>query len=105
MMASEATAEPLHRFPVFKTSDIEEFRHAIVTEFGGTKAEVKKRPDFKARGNLIRLRDIALVHGASNSGVSIDYPEVKLFRFSMAMMGHGQAIIGGKVTIIDERQS
>jgi len=104
-MASEEVTEPLHRFPIFKTSDIEEFSHAILTKFGGARAEVKKQPDFEARGNLVQLKDIALIHGASNAGVSIDYPEVRLFRFCTAITGRGEAVIGSKVTAIDERQS
>jgi AraC-like DNA-binding protein len=104
-MASEQVVEPLHRFPIFKTSDIEEFGHAILTGFGGAKAEVKKRSDFEARGNLVQLQDIALLHGASNSSVSIDYPETSLFRLVTAIDGGGEASIAGKATTIDQRRS
>jgi len=104
-MASEDDTEPLRRFSVFKTSDTEEFRHAILTKFGGAQAEVKAQSGFEARGNLVQLKDIALIHGASTTSVSIDYPEMKLFRFSTAIMGRGEAIVAGKTTIIDERHS
>jgi len=104
-MASEEVAEPLHRFPIFRTSDIEEFGHAILTGFGGAKAQVEKRGDFEARGNLVQLKDVALLHGASNSGVSIDYPETTLFRFVTAIEGGGEASIAGKAMPIDARHS
>jgi AraC-like DNA-binding protein len=104
-MASEGVAEPLHRFPIFKTSDIDEFGHAILTKFGGAKVEVKSHPGFEARGNLIQLENISLLHGASNTGVSIDYPEMNIFRLLTVTRGHGQAILGSTLTAVDERQS
>ena len=104
-MAYEEVAEPLYRFPIFRTSDIEEFGHAILTGFGGAKAQVDKRPDFEARGNLVQLRDIALLHGASNSSVSIDYPETSLIRLVTAIEGGGEAGIAGKATTLGTGQS
>jgi len=104
-MISEDLAEPLRRFPIFQTSDAEEFRHAILTQFGAVNAEVKNHTGFKARGNLVQLHDIAVVHGASSTSVCIDYPEMEHFRFSTALTGRGEAIVDGKTTTINERQS
>jgi hypothetical protein len=104
-MTPEDAPEPLHRFPIFQTSDFEEFAHAILTKVGGVKADVNKYPNFKARGNLVQLQDIALIHGASSASVSIDYSETKLFKFTAALIGRGEAVIGGKATAINERQS
>lgn len=96
---------PLQRYPVFETSNSEEFRSAILTKFGGTKFEVDNSVAFKARGNLIDLKDISLVHGACNTSVSVDYPEADYFRLLMVTAGHGKATIGGDTTAIHEQQS
>lgn len=104
-MSQECPAEPLNRFPVFQTSDSEEFEHVILTQFGATRAEVEGDIGFNARGNLVQLKDIALVHGASNANISIEYPEVNFFRFSTAIAGSGEAVVGSKTTPIDESHS
>jgi hypothetical protein len=83
--------QPLRRFPIFQTSNSQQFSHAIVTEFGGVRAEVESLSGFEAQGNLVQLGDITLIHGASNAGVSVDYPEVQFFRLITAFAGHGEA--------------
>ncbi len=40
-MPSKHSADPLQRFPVFQTSSSEEFKHALLTRFGASHAEVK----------------------------------------------------------------
>ena len=99
------TPDPLKRYPIFRTSDSEEFRNAILAQFGATRAEVKSPVGFVARGSLVQLQDIALVHGASNTGVSIDYPEVERFRLMTALNGRGQATIGSETTEINGNRS
>ena len=39
-MLTDQLTNPLQRFPVFSTSSSEEFRHALLTQFGAVKAEV-----------------------------------------------------------------
>lgn len=99
------TPDPLKRYPIFRTSDSEEFRNAIVAQFGATRAEVKSPIGFVARGSLVQLQDIALVHGASNIGVSIDYPDVERFRLTTALSGRGEATIGRETTEINANKS
>jgi len=99
------TPDPLKRYPIFRTSDSEEFRNAILSRFGATSAEVKSPVGFVARGSLVQLQDIALVHGASSTGVSIDYPETERFRLMTALSGRGEARIGRETTEINANRS
>jgi AraC-like DNA-binding protein len=99
------TPDPLKRYPIFRTSDSEEFRNAILSRFGATGAEVKSPVGFVARGSLVQLQDIALVHGASSTGVSIDYPETERFRLMTALSGRGEARIGRETTEINANRS
>src|SRR5579863_54682 len=104
-MPSEQLAVPLQRFPVFSTSDPEEFRDALLTRFGARKTEMKSPINLLARGNVAQLHGIGLVYGTSSVGVSIDYPEADRFRLLTAVAGAGDATINGKTTRIDAHQS
>ena len=101
----EHLADPLRRFPVFRTSDPGEYRNAILTQFGANRAEVKAPPVFLARGNLAQLNSIGLVYGTASAGVSADYPEADRFRLLTAIAGRGEATVGGKTTQLDAHQS
>jgi AraC-like DNA-binding protein len=98
-------ANPLQRFPVFSTSDSEEFRHALVTRFGASHAEVKDPADFNALGNLVQLQSVGLVYGHSSSGVSAEYPDADRFRLLTALSGKGGAVIGRNTIAVDADQS
>jgi AraC-like DNA-binding protein len=98
-------ANPLQRFPVFSTSDSEEFSHALVTRFGASHAEVKLPADFKAVGNLVQLQCVGLVYGHSSAGVSAEYPDADRFRLLTALSGKGSAVIGKNAIAVDADQS
>ena len=104
-MHSPHSADPLQRFPVFHTSSSEEFRHALMTRFGASSADIKAPSDFAARGNLVQLQSIGLVFGQSNIGASVNYPEAARFRLLTALLGNGQATIGKRAVAVDQDQS
>jgi AraC-like DNA-binding protein len=99
------SADPLQRFPVFRTSCSEEFRHALLTRFGASLAELKTPTNLVARGNLVQLQSIGLVYGQSNSGATVDYPEAERFRLITALIGKGHATIGKNAITLDADQS
>jgi AraC-like DNA-binding protein len=104
-LSPEYLADPLRRFPVFRTSDPEEFTNALLTRFGARRVEVKSPARLRAQGNLVQLQSVGLVYGVSNSGVSVDYPEADRFRLLTAVTGKGEATIGGKAIEINAHQS
>jgi AraC-like DNA-binding protein len=104
-MPSQHLADPLQRFPVFSTSDPEEFRDALLTRFGATRAEVKYPAGLLAKGNLVQLHSIGLVYGACSSAVLVNYPEADRFRMLTAVTGKGQAAVGSKTVALDTHQS
>jgi AraC-like DNA-binding protein len=101
----EYLADPLRRFPIFRTSDPEEFRNALLTRFGARRAEMKAPVGLLAQGNLAQLHGIGLVYGTSSAGVSVDYPEADRFRLLTAVAGRGGATMNGKTIEIDAHQS
>ena len=104
-MPSEHSANPLQRFPVFHTSNLDEFKHALLTRFGATIAEVKYPESLCARASFARLPSISLIYGHSNNGVSVDYAEVEQFRLLTPLIGNGHVAIGNNVVPIDADQS
>jgi len=104
-MPSKQSADPLRRFPVFRTSDSEEFTHALLTRFGARRADVKRPARLQAHGNLVQLESISLVYGYSNSDVSVDYAEADRFRLLTALVGKGQATVGKNVVALSADQS
>ena len=104
-MPSTHLADPLQRFPVFHTSSSEEFRQALLTRFGASRAELKTPANLQARGNLVQLQSIGLVYGHSSSGVVVDYPEAERFRLLTALIGKGHATTGNNPVTVDADQS
>ena len=104
-MHSHHSADPLQRFPVFKTSSSEEFRHALLTRFGASRAELKTPANLSAKGNRVELQSIGLVYGQSSNGASVDYPEAEQFRLLTALVGDGQTSIGRRTVVLDQNQS
>ena len=94
-------ADPLQRFPVFKTNDPEEFRDTLLNRFGARRAEITNRPNLRAKGNLVQLQNLALVYGACNFGAIVDYPEGDRFRLLTPMAGKGEATIGRNRVAVD----
>ncbi len=105
IMPGQQFPDPLRRFPVFETSCPDEFRNALLTRFGVIKAEIKPSSSLRARGNLVQLDGIGLVHGGSSSAVAVDYPEAERFRLLTAVAGSGRSTIGGSSIELDARQS
>ena len=104
-MPPQHSADPLQRFPVFHTSSSEEFRHALLTRFDASRAEVKEPAGLSARGNLVQLQSIGLVYGHCSNDVVVDYPEAKRFRLLTALTGRGHAAIGKSAITLDADQS
>jgi len=97
--------DPLRRFPIFRTSDPEEFMNALLTRFGASRAELKPPVGFMARGNLVQLQSIGLAYGTGSADASVDYPEADRFRLWTPLTGKGEATVNGKAIQLDAHQS
>ena len=95
-MSFTHSADPLQRFPVFRTSDPEEFRHALLTRFGASNAEIKCSEGLTARGNLVQLQSVGLVYGQGSAAARADFPEVDRFRLFTALTGKDKERLGSE---------
>jgi AraC-like DNA-binding protein len=103
-MSSEPLANLLQRFPVFRTSDPEEFRHALLTRYGATNAEIKSSEGLTARGSLVQLQSIGLIYGQGSAAARSDFPEAERFRLFSALSGKGHTTIGKHAIALDADQ-
>ena len=104
-MISDSPSALLHRYPIFRTSDADEFRHAILTQYGATEVELDSRSAFKAQGNRARLHNISILHATNTSGARVAYAETDDVKFLTALKGRGAASIAGETSAIDENWS
>ena len=103
-MPFEPLANTLQRFPVFRTSNPEEFRHALLTRYGATSAEIKSSEGLTARGSLVQLQSIGLIYGQGSTAARADFPETDRFRLFSALTGKGHTTIGKQAIALDADQ-
>jgi AraC-like DNA-binding protein len=100
----DAVVDPLHRFPVFRTSDPEELRQFGETLFGVAGFELKNLDGFEARVNLITLQETELAFGATSADLSVDHVAADFIRLQIAYKGRATTAAGARTTDINHRQ-
>jgi AraC-like DNA-binding protein len=103
-MMIEDAADPLHRFPVFRTSDPEKLRELSLTQLGTARIELGNIDRFEARVNLVRLPAIGLAFGATSCDLVADNLETDFIRLQIARKGRATSSVAGTTTDINERQ-
>src|ERR1700759_5755180 len=103
-MILETLANPLGRFPVFRTSDPEELRHALLTRFGATRADIKSSEGRTATGSLLQLQSIGLIYGQGSTAASAELSEADRFRLFSTLSGNGETRIGKRAIALDADQ-
>jgi AraC-like DNA-binding protein len=99
-----ATADPLHRFPIFRTSDPEQLRHLGATLFGAARMDLKDTENFEARVNLVQLPEIGLAFGATSCDLETDHFAADFIRLQIALKGRATTTADGKVVDVNSRQ-
>lgn len=103
-MMTDSGAEPLHRFPVFCTSDPEELRHFGSTLFGAARIDLANTDRFEARVNLIKLPEIGLAFGATSCDLAADHFAADFIRLQIALKGRATTSAGDMTADISARQ-
>ena len=101
---TDAGAEPLHRFPLFRTSSSEELRHLASTLLGAAGVDLGKTDKFDARINLLRLRETSLAFGAVSGSLTGKFLGHDFVRLHIALKGRASTSVGGRTTDINEHQ-
>lgn len=98
---ANSEAEPLHRYPMFQTSNPEVLRHYGSTLLGAVRIDLGNTADFRARVNLISLPDIGLAYGATSCDLAADLLEADFIRLQIPLKGRAAISAEGRVTAID----
>lgn len=88
--------EPLARYPAIRTSRVDEFAYRLKAVYGATGFVLPKPSDLVARGNFVRLNDIALGFGACGTGTTISFGESDFARLQLPASGHGVTKSGSR---------
>jgi AraC-like DNA-binding protein len=102
--AITGVADPLHHFPVFRTSDPEVLREISASVLGITHVDLRNIDSFEARINLVTLPAIGLAFGATSCDLSALNAEADFFRLQIPLKGGSATVLKGKTTEITERQ-
>jgi AraC-like DNA-binding protein len=95
----------LHRYPLFRASNREEFREALITLYGASAVEADKSSDFRAWVNNIAIGDIALSYAATNTRLTMEYPETEYVRQQIGMRGRSVTSLPDANVTVDRGQA
>jgi len=101
---SDVAPEPLHRYPVFRTSNPEELRQFSTKWLGATRVDLRNTEAFDARVNRIEFQETSLAFGATSCGVRADLLATDFIRLQIALKARATTTVAGKTTGINEWQ-
>ncbi len=104
-MTPTTAAEPLHRFPTVRTSDPEEFEHAVIAKYGATGLTVPDPTGLQTRGNFLRLQDIGVGFSACGARAIVSFAECDFARMQIALSGHAATTSNGVTTDVGTHAS
>ena len=98
-MVLASLVDPLSRYPVLHTCNVEEFERELVDIYGGTVFELPHPKRLHVRGNFIQLHDTALGFGTCGTAATVFFGEGDFARLQLPVRGEG-ATSCGKQTIV-----
>lgn len=98
--------EPLHRFPVVRTTDPDEMRSALVKTYGARSFDTSDSQIFFARATFAKFESFGIgfcAYGAGNS--SVQFPEDDFARIQLSLRGKSYTTINRRRIVIDNEQA
>jgi len=87
---------PLHRFPLLRTRNPDEFRHTLVTKFGARAFDLGAGAQgFEVTRSYVRLRSLDLVFGACSAPYQVHFPGSDLVKQHFVLRQRGRTRFGG----------
>jgi AraC-like DNA-binding protein len=97
-------ADPFHRFPTVRTTDQEEFRHALVSVYGARTLTVSDPTALKTRGNFLQLSDISIGFSACGAPAVVEFDESDFARVQIPLAGSARTTTNRTATVIHGAQ-
>lgn len=104
-MSFQSGSEPLHHHPLVRTREPDEMRQEMLAQFGASSFAVPtSRAAFEARGNGVKLDDLALAFCAYSSPASAEFPEADFARLQINLKGRAATVVNGATVEINAKQ-
>lgn len=100
-MPFDSPTAPLRRFPIFRTTNPDEFRNSLLSLYGASGVEVRRSDGFRAWANYAQLENIALGFAGCSTDIALHFPEMEYVRYQVALAGKAATTIGGKTTEVN----
>ena len=104
MKLTDTNSEPLHRFPVVRTSDAEQLRQLGMQWLGASRVDLRNIGSFHARLNAVSLASTSLAFGATSCDLVADHIPMDVVRLQIALKGRGLTCVGHQITEVNEKQ-
>ncbi|MBN8981210.1 MAG: AraC family transcriptional regulator [Rhizobiales bacterium] len=104
-MPTTGRFDPLNKYPAIRTSDVEEFRHTLLSLYGATGLSVPDPNRLKTRGNFLQFSDIALGFSACGSRAIVNFSESDFARIQFALRGRSTATADHSAVEVDAHQT
>ncbi len=104
-MPNTARRDPLSRFPAIRTSNVEEFRNALLSLYGATALSVPEPDRLRTRGNFLQFQDIKIGFSACGSRAIVDFAESDFARMQFALRGYSTSTVGHATADINDQQT
>ena len=100
-MLGVVNSKPLDGFPLLRSCDIEEVRHALARVYARSVMVPARSADgLNATMNVCHLHEIGLGYGTYGAVVEFDFPETGLFCLLVPIRGRGEFACGGNSTVL-----
>lgn len=100
IMSHVIPIDPLHRYPSVRTSDPDEFQHVLTSIYGANGLTIPNPRGLQARGNLLKLSDIAIGFSASGARAIVSFDECHYARLQIPITGQSATTSEGATTIV-----
>ena len=98
------TTTPLRRYPVIRTSQVEEFEHQLKSVYGASGFDLNDPSRLAVKGNFVQLSDIALGFGNCGTLVDVRFAETDFARLQLSLRGSCVTRIGKRAVVVEPNQ-
>jgi hypothetical protein len=87
-LAGQDDVTPFHRFPVLRTTNLDDWEETLVRTYGAKDLDVSDRTNAWVLGNFTQLHDLTLGYTAIGSGCRISYRDDEHARMRFVLRGN-----------------
>lgn len=94
------SVHPLDRFPLIRTRDPEELRHAFTQLHAKPDLHLESTRNVDAEINLYRMKDVGLSYARYGTGIDMAFPESDQFAQTFPIRGEGESAVNKDAIVL-----